>query len=485
MNLERTWTTGPANVFGFWARALNPSPAFWLAMFVASAFGTVLGDFWAEGLHLGLVLSFGTLVVITGLLIWGDCLKGQATEAFYWLAISMPKPIVHGHGGILLAFAAGTKNMDIGPSYDQNSFGERYHWYSTCGWIMWNAQIAGLLCGATICLYDGSPSGPKEAPDFGTLWRFAARHRVTYLGAGAAFFEGCVKSGLDLARQGDLAALRALGTTGSPLSEVAQQWGEQEFQRNYKRSIWWMNMSGGTDLAANFVSANRELPLVSGRMQCRQLGASTESWDENGRSLIDEVGDLVCTKPMPSMPLYFWGDTNNQRYLDSYFREYPGVWRHGDWISIGKDRSCVIYGRSDATLNRNGLRMGTSEIYGPIEKLDEIVDSIVIDLEYLGRASHMELFVVLREELELGAPLEDRIRQAIRVALSPRFLPDRITQAPAIPRTLSGKNQEVPIKKLFLGRPAEEVVNRQSMSNPECLDWYIARAREFESAQTK
>jgi acetoacetyl-CoA synthetase len=390
----------------------------------------------------------------------------------------MPKAIVHGHGGVLLAAAAGAKNMDLACSYDPNSLGERYHWYSTCGWIMWNAQVSGLLCGTTICLYDGSPSGPKEAPDFGTLWRFAARHRVTYLGAGSAFHEGCVKSGLDLSRQGDLSRVRALGTTGSPLSEAAQLWGEGEFSRCYGRNIWWMNMSGGTDLAANFVGANRELPQVLGRIQCRQLGAATEAWDEHGRSLTDEVGDLVCTKPMPSMPLYFWGDADNTRYLDSYFREFPGVWRHGDWISIGKDGSCVIYGRSDATLNRSGLRMGTSEIYGAVETLPEVLDSLAIDLEYLGRPSHMELFVVLRDGLVLDAALEERIRQAIRSALSPRFLPDRITQAPAIPRTLSGKKQEVPIKKLFLGRAAAEVLNRQAMFNPECLDWYVDQARK-------
>ncbi|HEY5207491.1 MAG TPA: acetoacetate--CoA ligase [Roseiarcus sp.] len=389
----------------------------------------------------------------------------------------MPKPIVHGHGGVLLAAAAGAKNTDVGASYEPNSFGERFHWYSTCGWIMWNAQVGGLLGGATICLYDGSPTGRREAPDFGTLWRFAARHRVTYLGAGAAFYEGCVKSGLDLDAAGDLSRVRALGTTGSPLSEAAQLWGTSQFQRVYGREVWWMNMSGGTDLAANFVGGNRELPVIPGQMQCRQLGSATEAWDENGRSLTEEVGDLVCTKPLPSMPLYFWGDVDNTRYLDSYFREFPGIWRHGDWISIGKDGSCVIYGRSDATLNRSGLRMGTSEIYGPVESLPEIMESMVIDLEYLGRPSHMELFVVLRDGLSLNNGLEERIRQAIRLALSPRFLPDRITQALAIPRTLSGKKQEVPIKKLFLGRSAEDVINRAAMANPECLDWYVEQAR--------
>ena len=391
----------------------------------------------------------------------------------------MPKPIVHGHGGVLLAAAAGAKNTDVGASYEPNSLNERFHWYSTCGWIMWNAQVAGLLSGATICLYDGSPTGTREAPDFTTLWRFAARHRVTYLGAGAAFYEGCVKSGLDLAVPGDLSRVRALGTTGSPLSEAAQLWGAGQFRQVYGREVWWMNMSGGTDLAANFVGANRELPVVPGKMQCRQLGSATEAWDENGQSLTDEVGDLVCTKPLPSMPLYFWGDVDNTRYLDSYFREFPGIWRHGDWISIGKDGSCVIYGRSDATLNRSGLRMGTSEIYGPVESLPEIMESMVIDLEYLGRRSHMELFVVLRDGVSFNHGLEERIRQAIRSALSPRFLPDRITQAPAIPRTLSGKKQEVPIKKLFLGRSAGEVVNRAAMANPECLDWYVEQARAY------
>jgi len=212
-------------------------------------------------------------------------------------------------------------------------------------------------------------------------------------------------------------------------------------------------------------------------MQCRQLGAAVEAWDENGLSLTGAVGDLVCTKPLPSMPLYLWGDKDNSRYLDSYFREFPGVWRHGDWLAIGADGSCVIYGRSDATMNRSGLRMGTSEIYGPVEGLDEVMDSMVIDLEYLGRPSHMELFVVLRDGVTLDAGIEGRIRQAIRSALSPRFVPDRITQAPAIPRTLSGKKQEVPVKKLYLGRSVADVINPAAMANPECLDWYIAQAR--------
>lgn len=396
----------------------------------------------------------------------------------------LPKPIVHGHGGVMLAAAAGAKNMDLGASYLANSFGERFHWYSTCGWIMWNCQVSGLLGGTTICLYDGSPTGRREAPDFGTLWRFAARHGVTYFGAGAAFYEGCVKNGLGLAAQGDLSAVRVLGTTGSPLSEAAERWGSAEFERLGGR-IWWMNMSGGTDIAAGFVGGNPELPSVPGRMQCRQLGAAVEAWDEHGVSLTGAVGDLVCTKPLPSMPLYFWGDADNSRYLDSYFREFPGVWRHGDWLTIGADGSCVIWGRSDATLNRGGLRMGTAEIYGAVERLPEVLDSMVIDLEYLGRPSHMELFVVLRDGVCLDAGLEARIREAIRSALSPRFLPDRITPAPAIPRTLSGKKQEVPVKRLYLGKAAADLVNPAAMANPECLDWYVGEAKRHAAAAAR
>jgi acetoacetyl-CoA synthetase len=388
----------------------------------------------------------------------------------------LPKPLVHGHGGIIMIVAAIGKHNDIGPSYAPNSFGERFHWYSSTGWIMWNTQVAGLLDGATICLFDGSPGGSKEAPDWTVLWRFAARHQVTYFGAGAAFYANCMKAGVDIAACGDLSRIRALGSTGSPLSEDVQRWGTEQFARIGTPNIWWNNLSGGTDFAGIFVGGHRELPNEPGVMQCRAIGHAVEAWNDQGQAVTGEVGELVCAKPVPSMPLFFWGDQGNARYLSSYFDVYPGVWRHGDWIKINADGSCVIYGRSDATINRHGLRMGTSEIYAAVEALPEVLDSMVIDLEYLGRASRMVLFVVLREGFTLDAALTARIQGAIKTALSPRFIPDDILQAPEIPRTLSGKKQEVPIKKLFLGQPIDKVVNREAMANPQCVAWYVAQA---------
>ncbi|HIV71599.1 MAG TPA: acetoacetate--CoA ligase [Candidatus Aquabacterium excrementipullorum] len=390
----------------------------------------------------------------------------------------LPKPLVHGHGGIIMIVAAIGKHNDVGPSYAPNSFGERFHWYSSTGWIMWNTQISGLLDGATICLFDGSPGGSKEAPDWTVLWRFAARHKVTYFGAGAAFYANCMKAGVDISACGDLSRIRALGSTGSPLSEDVQRWGTEQFERIGTPAIWWNNLSGGTDFAGIFVGGNRELPNEPGVMQCRAIGHAVEAWNEQGQAVTGEVGELVCAKPVPSMPLFFWGDQGNARYLSSYFDVYPGVWRHGDWIKVNEDGSCVIYGRSDATINRHGLRMGTSEIYAAVEALPEVLDSMVIDLEYLGRPSRMVLFVVLREGFTLDAALTARIQGAIKTALSPRFIPDDILQAPEIPRTLSGKKQEVPIKKLFLGQPIDKVVNRDAMANAHCLQWYVEQAAQ-------
>jgi acetoacetyl-CoA synthetase len=309
------------------------------------------------------------------------------------------------------------------------------------------------------------------------LWRFAARHRVTVLGSGAAFYANCMKAGVDLAACGDLSRVRALGSTGSPLSEEVQRWGTAQFERLGTPDIWWNNISGGTDFCGACIGGNRELPHIVGRMQCRELGCAVEAWNEQGQPVIGEVGELVFTQPLPSMPLYFWGDEGNARYLSSYFDVYPGVWRHGDWLKIDEDGGCTIYGRSDATINRHGLRLGTSEIYAAVEALPEVLDSMVIDLEYLGRESWMSLFVVLRGGLSLDDALLGRIRDAIRTAVSPRFVPDEIVQAPEIPRTLSGKKQEVPIKKAFLGQPMDKVVNRDAVANPQCLPWYEARAK--------
>ena len=403
----------------------------------------------------------------------------------------LPKPIVHSHGGtVLVAMALKCVQNDIGCSYHPNSFGERYHWYSSTGWVMWNAQVAGLLGGTTCCIFDGSPGGStvdvagnKQPPDWTTLWRFASRMGVTFFGAGAAFFANCLKADIDLRTCGDLSQVRALGSTGSPLSADAQAWGTEQFRKlggaaaQSGGDIWWCNISGGTDFAGAFIGGNRELPQTPGAMQCRALGCAVEAWDEQGQPVVDEVGELVCSQPIPSMPLYFWGDTGNQRYLSSYFDTYPNVWRHGDWLKVGADGSCIIYGRSDATINRHGLRMGTSELYSAVEALPEVLDSLVVDLEYLGRESYMPLFVVLRDGLILDTAVNGKIVEAIKTALSPRFVPNEIFQVAEIPRTLSGKKQELPIKKLLLGQPIEKVVNREAMANPGCLDWYVNLAR--------
>jgi acetoacetyl-CoA synthetase len=415
----------------------------------------------------------------------------------------LPKPIVHGHGGmVLVMMALGALHNDVGCSYAPNSWGERYHWYSSTGWVMWNAQMAGLLSGTTCVLFDGNPGGAKDAPDWTVLWRFAAETGVSFFGSGAAFYANCMKADIAPADCGDLTRIRALGSTGSPLSAEVQQWGTRFMARagvdgERPDGIWWANISGGTDFAGAFLGGNRELPQIPGRLQCRMLGAAVEAWDAEGRPVLDAVGELVCTQPIPSMPLYLWGDDSGERYLSSYFDAFapghgrlPGggdgpaemgaVWRHGDWIEIGSaaQPGCVIYGRSDATLNRHGLRMGTSELYRAVEALPEVLDSLVVDLEYLGRDSFMPLFVVLRPGFVLDDALRARLAAAIRTALSPRFVPDAIVQVAQVPRTLSGKKQELPIKKLLLGQPVDKVLNRDAMANPECLEWYVAFAAE-------
>ncbi|MCR5879243.1 acetoacetate--CoA ligase [Phenylobacterium sp. J367] len=388
----------------------------------------------------------------------------------------LPKAIVHGHGGVVLAGVVGNMHLDLGPSYDPNTFGERFHWYSATGWVMWNQQAGGLLSGTTICLFDGSPSGSRDEVDWSRLWRFAARHRVTWFGAGAAFFASCRKAGLSLGEVGDLSAVRALGSTGSPLPADVERWGEGQFAALGRPGIWWCNISGGTDIAAAFLSGNRELPPAPGRLQCRHLGAAVEAWDEDGHPVIGRVGELVCTRPFPSMPLYFWGDADGERYRASYFGQWPGVWRHGDWLQVEPDGSCSISGRSDATINRNGLRMGTAELYAAVERLADVADSLVIDLEDGEGGSQLLMFVVPRDGRALDAGLEAAMAGAIRDALSPRFVPDAFIQAPGIPRTLSGKKQELPVKRLFQGWPVTKVFNLDGIENPDVVAWYRAQA---------
>ena len=325
--------------------------------------------------------------------------------------------------------------------------------------------MAGLLVGSTVCIFDGNPG----TPDLGALWRFAGRHRITLFGAGAAFYASCIKAGIDPNAQADLSALRTIGSTGSPLSPEAYHW---IYQHVGDGNLWLTPMSGGTDLAGPFIAGVPTLPVVLGEMQCRVLGASVHAFNDAGEPVIEDVGELVCTAPMPAMPLFFWNDADGSRYQDSYFDTWPGIWRHGDWIRITERGGAIIYGRSDATINRYGIRMGTAELYRAVEAIDAVLDCLVVDLEYLGKPSWMPLFVVLRDGVALDDALRGQINARIRTALSARHVPDIIIAVDDIPRTLSGKRLELPVKKLLLGQPASKVVNRDAMANPQCMDWY-------------
>ena len=415
----------------------------------------------------------------SGAVPWTDMLGHAATfettpvpfDHPIWVVYSSgttgnPKPIVHGHGGVLLEGAKQALHQDIGAR-------DRFCWLTSSGWIMWNAQFTALGQGATLAIFDGAPNHP----DMMELWRFTAREKLTYLGAGAAYFDTCRKSGIKPTHEVDLSALVSIGATGSPLSSDAYDW----IYTYAGPDAWLAPISGGTDLCGAFVGGNPMLPVRAGEMQCRFLGNAVRSYDDMGNELIGEVGELVCTEPLPSMPLYFWGDDDGSRLHDSYFDTYPGIWRHGDWIEITEDGGAIIYGRSDATINRKGLRLGSSEIYRAVEALDEVMDSLVVDLEFLGRDSFMPLFVVPAPGVALDDALRDKIAMAIREGVSPRFVPNEIVQIDEVPRTLSGKKLEVPVKKLLLGGDPAKVVNRDSMANPDTFDRFIAYAAEKEA----
>lgn len=389
-----------------------------------------------------------------------------------------PKAIVHGHGGIILNSAALRLHMGLRPSYAEDGEGERFHWFSSTGWMVWNVQVGGLLAGTTICLYDGSPTGPKDQVDWGVLWRFVARHKISFFGSGAQFFTMCVRSGMDFSTVGDLSALRTIGSTASPLPAEVQEDVSRRLVALGHQEPWWLNISGGTDICGAFCSGSSDMPPAPGKMQCRQLGAAVEAWSPQGHPLVGEVGELVCVRPMPSMPLYFWGDLDGSRYRNSYFEMFPGIWRHGDWIRINADGSCEIFGRSDATINRGGHRMGTSEIYKAVEAVDGVVDSLIVDVSTGSGDSELIAFIVPGESAR-APDLAGRIAAAIRSSLSPRFVPDRVYTVAAIPRTLSMKKQELPIKRLFEGRSFADVIDPAAMANPECLRDYVTLAQTF------
>tara|TARA_R110002096_G_scaffold170042_2_gene342019 strand:+ start:124 stop:2082 length:1959 start_codon:yes stop_codon:yes gene_type:complete len=373
-----------------------------------------------------------------------------------------PKPIVHGHGGIILESAKQSLHHDF-------RRGGRYCWLTSSGWIMWNSQFTALGQGTTVAMFDGAPN----YPDMGVIWRFVADEKLDFFGAGAAFFSGCMKAGLTPRDEVDLSALRSLGSTGSPLSSDAYDW----IYSNVKEDVWLAPISGGTDLAGAFVLGHPGMPVRAGEMQCRALGNAVRAFDEDGNDLTGVVGELVCTEPLPSMPLYFWGDDDGSRLHDSYFDTYAGIWRHGDWIEINAHGGSVIYGRSDATINRKGLRLGSAEIYQAVEGLDEVMDSLVVDLEFLGRESFMPLFVVPAQGVAFDDAFKDKINAAIRKNVSARFIPNEIIEVAEVPRTLSGKKLEVPVKKLLLGQDPEKVVNKDSMANPDSFDFYVAYAK--------
>ena len=379
----------------------------------------------------------------------------------------LPKPIVHGQGGILL------EQVKVQHLHLDAQAGDRVFWFTTTGWMMWNFLVGVLLTDAAIVLFDGNPGHP----DLGTLWDLAQESEMTCFGTSAAFIASCRKAGVHPGEGRDLSRLRAVGSTGSPLSPEGFRWIYDELGAD----TWLFSTSGGTDMCTAFVGGVPTLPVYLGELQARSLGAAVQAWDPDGRPLIDAVGELVVTEPMPSMPVFLWGDEDGERLRESYFSVYPGIWRHGDWIEITSRGTAIIYGRSDSTINRGGVRMGTAEIYRAVLELDAVVDALVVDLPGTTPAhpdGWMPLFVVLREGAGLDDELVAEIRRRIREDCSPRHVPNEIRQIAEVPRTLSGKVLEVPVKRILMGTPADRAASRESLANPTALDYFVKLADE-------
>ncbi|MDR3455416.1 MAG: acetoacetate--CoA ligase [Rhodoferax sp.] len=413
-------------------------------------------------------------------LSWQDSVVADAELQFermpfdhpLWIVYSsgttgLPKAIVHGHGGIVLTHLKTLAlQHDLRPA-------DRLLFLGGTGWIVWNLQLGALLTGASIVLYDGNPAWPDNA----ALWRFIDEQRVTLFGCGAAYLINCMKDGLRPRDLVGLESLRSINATGSPLPIDAYRW----VYDAVKPDLWLASISGGTDIASGFVACAPTLPVNAGEIQCRELGVSAYAFNDEGQTVVDEVGELVITQPMPSMPIYFWNDPDNRRYSESYFEMFPGFWRQGDWIRFTTRGTSVIYGRSDSTINRYGIRMGTAEIYRVVEELPELRDSLVVDLEYLDRPSFMPLFVVLAPGCVLDEALKRRITQQIRSKASARHVPNEIYEVEEIPRTLTGKKMEVPIRKLLLGASPEKVTNPDAMSNPRSIGFFVRLAEELKT----
>ena len=377
----------------------------------------------------------------------------------------LPKPIVHGHGGILLEHLKMLAlHHDLGPA-------DRFFWFTTTGWMMWNFLVSGPAVGAAIVLFDGNPGHP----DLGALWRLAAETGTTYFGTSAPFLLASRKAGLVPREIADLSALRGLGSTGAPLPAEGFTW----VYENVSDRLQLQSLSGGTDVCTGFVGGVPLLPVHAGEIACRALGAKVEARSADGSAVVGQLGELVITEPMPSMPVGFWNDPDGARYREAYFEVYPGVWRHGDWITVNERGGCVITGRSDATLNRGGVRLGTAEFYSVVEGLDEVVDSVVVHLEDdEGGAGELLLFVVLADGLELDDAMRKKICRELRTALSPRHVPDEIHQVRAVPRTLSAKKLEVPVKKILTGTPVDSAAAKGALVNPESLNAFAALAQQ-------
>jgi acetoacetyl-CoA synthetase len=383
----------------------------------------------------------------------------------------LPKAIVQGHGGILLEQLKKRLHLELRPD-------DRMFWFTTTGWMMWNFLVGCLLSDAAIVLYDGSPGHP----DLGVLWGLAERAGITTMGVSAGLLASCEKAGVEPARDYDLTALRAIGSTGSPLAPESFKW----VYEHVGSDVWLFSTSGGTDVCTAFVGGCPLLPVYEGELQCRSLGCAVEAWDEHGNSLLDEVGELVITKPMPSMPLFLWGDPDDERLRESYFAMYPGIWRHGDWIRITPRGGAIIYGRSDSTINRQGVRMGTSEIYRAAGAVEEVLDALVVDIPRDGSDGElwMVLFVVLREGTVLDEGLSAQIKRRIREDCSPRHVPNEVRQIEQVPRTLSGKVLEVPVKRILMGAAPEQAASVDSLADPRSLDYFVELARTLRAGST-
>jgi acetoacetyl-CoA synthetase len=423
----------------------------------------------------------GGAAAIPGALAWADLLAGSGPLTFeavpfdhplYILYSSgttgLPKPIVHGHGGILLEHLKQLAlALDLGP-------GDRFFWFSTTGWMMWNLLVSGLAAGAALVLFDGD----LAHPDLSMLWHLAEETGATYFGASAPFLMACRRAGVEPAKIADLSRVRGVGSTGAPLPPEGFRWVYEAVTTDGLLN----SVSGGTDICSAFVGACPMLPVREGRISGRALGAKVEAYDPDGRSLVGEQGELVITEPMPSMPVGFWGDADGSRYRAAYFEDFPGVWRHGDWIVFDDDGSCVITGRSDSTLNRGGVRLGTAEFYSVVEGLPEVVDSLVVHLEDQAEGGigmgELLLFVVPAEGVQVDDDLKRRIAGELRRSLSPRHVPDAIHEVSGIPRTLSGKKLEVPVKRILTGTPTDVAASRGALANPDSLDSFERLAVE-------